>query len=61
MPNLSRRGLESMPSLVVAPINVKCLSAMRKLDAIAPVPVTRSREKSSIAGYKISSMLRFKR
>ena len=50
-----------MPALVVAPISVNRFKDMRMLLAIGPVPLTRSREKSSIAGYNTSSILRLRR
>lgn len=50
IPNLSRNGEDSIPALVVAPMRVKRLSGSLILLAIGPLPVTKSREKSSIAG-----------
>ena len=58
-PNLSLNGEDRLPALVVAPIKVKCLSGILMLLAIAPVPLTKSNVKSSIAGYKTSSMFLF--
>src|SRR5699024_12072405 len=54
-PNLSRKGAVKLPALVVAPINVKGGKSIRILRASSPLPITISRKKSSIAGYKTSS------
>ena len=44
MPNLSRRGLESIPARVVAPMSVNFFSGMRMLLAMGPLPETMSSE-----------------
>ncbi|MPM82304.1 hypothetical protein SDC9_129365 [bioreactor metagenome] len=41
-PNLSRKGAESCPARVVAPMSVKCSSGMRMLRAEGPVPIIMS-------------------
>ena len=56
IPNLSRNGVVKEPALVVAPINVN-LGKSNLIDfAVGPFPIIISNEKSSRAGYNISSM-----
>ena len=49
-PNLSRRGAESWPALVVAPIRVKCGKSSLIDLAEGPLPIIISSAPSSIAG-----------
>ena len=56
-PNLSRRGELNIPARVVAPTKVNLLSGICTERAEGPLPIIKSSEKSSIAGYKISSTL----
>ena len=58
MPNLSLRGADSIPALVVAPTRVN-LGRSRRIDlAVGPLPIMMSIAKSSIAGYSTSSTWR---
>ena len=60
-PNLSLKGAESWPARVVAPTSVK-LGKSSLIDlADGPLPIIISSALSSIAGYKTSSTLRFRR
>src|SRR5699024_1965669 len=54
-PKRSLNGADSSPALVVAPTNVNGGKSIRTDLALGPVPMTISRKKSSIAGYKTSS------
>ena len=59
IPNLSLRGVVRDPAFVVAPINVN-LGKFILIDfAVGPFPNIMSSLKSSIAGYRISSMFLF--
>ena len=60
-PNLSRKGELNIPALVVAPTRVNFLSGICTDLADGPFPIMKSREKSSMAGYKISSTLWLRR
>ena len=55
MPNLPLKGGVIRPARVVAPIRVNFLSWSLWLLALGPCPMTRSRLKSSMAAYMISS------
>ncbi len=56
MPKRSRKGVASSPARVVAPTSVNGARSIRTLRAAGPSPMMRSSWKSSIAGYRISSM-----
>ena len=50
MPKRSRRGAESMPKRVVAPMRVKRGTGTRRERAVGPLPIMISMAKSSMAG-----------
>ena len=60
-PKRSRKGAESCPARVVAPMRVKWGRSKRIELAEGPLPMMMSMAKSSMAGYKISSTDRFRR
>ena len=55
IPNLSLKGVVSAPAFVVAPISVNFGKSSLIDLALGPFPIIISNEKSSKAGYKISS------
>ena len=56
MPNRARSGAESRPARVVAPMSVNGWSGTLTERAPGPWPIMMSSSKSSIAGYRISSI-----
>ena len=60
-PKRSRRGADSWPARVVAPIRVNFGRSSRMELADGPLPMMMSMAKSSMAGYRISSTERLSR
>ena len=61
MPKRSLNGPDSSPAFVVAPIRVNFGKGTRRVFTVCAFPVVMSRKKSSIAGYRISSVTLFSR
>ena len=59
IPNLSLKGVDKLPTLVVAPTNVNFGKSKRIDLALEPFPIIISKVKSSNAGYNISSTFLF--
>ena len=56
IPNLSLKGLDKSPALVVAPMSVNGGRFILILRLLPSLPIIMSKEKSSMAGYNISSI-----
>ena len=56
IPKRSLKGAEISPALVVAPTKVKGGKSIFKFLLLPSLLITRSNSKSSMAGYKISSI-----